>query len=431
MTSSENEQGALIAAQIAAQILKETSEEDGSHAIPQAAALQLVTMFRVLAQEVNELKDQVATQADQLRDLEVRLETKYTFCCGTGNVPLAQKVADILGCELDNTMELTRENPSTRVFADGEFRPIIRDTLRGKVAILFQSPSPAYEFPPGSGQYTFGINDEIKQLKLMINACVSGDVKEIILIIPRFPYARQDRKSQPREPNSVSQLIRELIFNGADHIFSLDLHSKQSTGATDKPFDAPYSSYVLVPRLQKYLKQEQINPDEVVFLSPDSGGATMNSKYSDMVAGHKNIAIVHKSRDPITGEVEIRSIAGNVQDKVVIIVDDEIGSAGTLCQAAKTAHESGAKKVIAVGVHGMFHPDKGDKQGALERLRQSHISRVITTDTIDHRPEVLAEVEKPDGMIEIVSVAPLIAETIRRILSGEETSELIIPTNGD
>ena len=428
MISPESKQDVLTAVKT----LEEALKEGIPSTISPAVALQLTTLVRVLAQEVAELENQVQEQGDRLRNLEAQLETQYTFCCGTGNVPLAQKVADLLGCELDNTMEPTLENPTLRVFQGVEFKPIIRDTLRGKVAILFQSPSPAYEYPPGSGKRTYGINGEIIQVQLMIDACVKADAKEIILVMPRMPYARQDRKKSG-EPISSAQLLQTFAFQGASHFFCLDLHAQQSMGTVNKPFDAPYSSYALVPWIQNYLVQEKISPEDIMFLAPDNGGVAMNTRYSQMALGanRTDVAMISKSRNTVTGKTKVNAITGDVDGKIVIIVDDEVGSAGTLCQAAKQAYDSGAIKVIALGVHGLLHPGEDGQPGALERIRQSRIDLLVTTDTIDHRPEVLAAADDPNSKLKIVTVAPLIAAVIQKILSGDRTSDLIIPTNSD
>lgn len=312
---------------------------------------------------------------------------------GTSNPVLAGKIGDILSIEV--------ANPITR-FVDGEVRVKGLPNLRGRAVFIIQPTAPP-------------VNDSVMELVLMIDAVRRASAKEITAVIPYFGYARQDRKELPRVPISASVVANIIVAAGANRILTVDVHTEQSQGFVQCPWDNLYASYVLVPTMKKKKLKD------FVVATPDKGGMPRAAGYARLL-GTQNLALVYKQRDiHMNDSMTAYGMIGDVKGKDVVVVDDMLDSGGTLMNAIEHIADNGAKDIYALISHGLFSGD------CLKRLSASRVKEIITTDTVQHRDEV---VKHPK--VKIVSIAPMLAEAIRRVESGESISEdLILKSPGD
>lgn len=306
---------------------------------------------------------------------------------GRANLPLASQIGKILKEPIHNPIS---------IFSDGEIRVKIEPNLRRRHVFIIQPTS-------------FPVNDHLMELLLMIDASRRASASEIIAVIPYFGYSRQDRKEMPRVPISSSVVARCLEAAGADRIVTVDIHSEQQQGFISGAWDNLYASYALVPAIKaKRLKT-------AIVVSPDKGGVARATGYSRLLKA-SGVAIVYKERDlEVNNRSEALEIVGDVKSKDVILVDDIIDTAGTITSASHFLKERGAKKVMVAVTHGLF------SGSALERIEKSAIDRVLVTDTV-----LLPEKVRRHPKIQVVSIAPLLAEVIRRIQTGESISSLIL-----
>jgi len=311
----------------------------------------------------------------------------FVLLTGSANEPLAKKIAKLLKSPLNNPVS---------IFADGEIRIKIAPNLRRRHVFIIQ-PTCA------------PVNDHIVELLLMIDAAKRASSSEVIVIMPYFAYSRQDRKEMARVPISSAVIASMIAHAGADRILTLDIHSEQEEGFIQQPWDNVYASYALAPAIKK----KKLN--NLVVVSPDKGGVSRATFYQGLV-GAGELAIVYKERDlSVNNKSEALAMVGDVKGKNVLLVDDMIDAGGTIVHAADYLKEKGAKRIFACVTHGLFSGE------ALSRISKSAIEKVIVTDSVKHRVEV---VKNPK--IEIVSVAPLLAEAIKRIETGDSISSLII-----
>ncbi len=312
----------------------------------------------------------------------------FVLLTGTANLKLAKDVAKILGKNADETVT---------AFADGEKRIIIPENLRKRDVFIIQPTCPP-------------VDTNIMELLLMIDAAQRSSAAEVSAIIPYFGYSRQDRKDRPRVPISASIIARLIEFTGADRILTVDIHSEQEPGFVEIPWDNLYGSYSFLPELKKVFKSN------LVVASPDKGGVPKAAFYADLLDAD-GVAIVFKERDVMKKNIsQAMGMIGEVEGKDVLIVDDMIDTAGTMCEAAKLIKEKGAKSISAAATHGLFSGP------AIERINNSPFERVFITDTIPLKKEVL---ENPK--ITVISIAPLLAEAINCIYNGDSISEKLIP----
>ena len=311
----------------------------------------------------------------------------FVLLTGRANEPLAQAIAKILGT--------TAHNPVS-VFSDGEIRIQIAPNLRRRHVFIIQPTAPP-------------VNDNIMELLLMIDAAKRASSTEVIVVMPYFGYSRQDRKEKARVPISSAVVASMIEHAGANRILTLDIHSEQEEGFIRGPWDNVYGTYSLLPIIKaKNLKN-------LVVVSPDKGGVSRATGYQRLLEA-EGLAIVYKERDlNANDKSETLAMIGEVEGRNVLLVDDMIDAAGTIVNAANYLKEKGAKSIIACVTHGLFSGD------ALERINKSALDEVIVTDSIKHRDEV---VKNPK--IEIVSIAPLLAEALKRIETGESISSLIL-----
>lgn len=306
---------------------------------------------------------------------------------GTSNPKLAEEVGKLLNTEV--------YNPITK-FADGEIRVKVNKNMRRNEVFIIHPTAPP-------------VNEHLMELFLMIDAAKRASAAEITVVIPYFGYARQDRKEQPRVPISSSLIVKIIETSGANRIVTVDIHSDQQQGFFFGPWDNLYGSYSLIPVIEK--KQIQ----DLVVASPDKNGVSRAVAFAKRLDA-EGVAIVFKERDlDVNNKSETLGIIGEVKDKNVLIIDDMIDTAGTLVNAANLIMEKGAKSVRAVATHGLFSAD------AVEKINQSPIEEVFTTDTISVQPEI---VNNPK--FTVASVAELLAEAIRCIRSGESISERLM-----
>ena len=305
---------------------------------------------------------------------------------GNSNPALAQKIADAMGLQLGDC--------TVKQFADGEVSVNFNESVRGCDVFLIQSTC-------------CPVTDNFMELLVMIAACRRASAHRITAVMPYFGYARQDRKARPRDPISAKLCANMLEAAGADRVLTMDLHANQIQGFFDIPVDNLLGTKILTQYF--YDKIGTNNPDYVV-VSPDLGSVTRVRKFTDKL--DLPMAIVDKRR-PKPNVSEVMNIIGDIKDKNVILVDDMVDTAGTLCNGAKALVErGGAKSVIACATHGVLSGP------AIERLQNSVIDKLILLDTIP------VEGEKAIDKIEMLTVADLFAEAIHRIYDEHAISDL-------
>ena len=309
---------------------------------------------------------------------------------GRASMELAAKIATHLNVDVGE-VEL-------RTFADGEVYCRYRESIRGADVFLVQSTgaNAANDMTP---------NDALAELLMMIDAAQGASAHRIIAVMPWFGYARQDKKSQPREPISARVVAKCLEAVGVDRVLTMDLHSGQIQGF----FEVPVDHMTAMPMLTQWF-MDQAFPEEVVIVSPDAGRVKVARNFARKIGVHW--AVMEKER-PAQQVAEIGYVVGDVRGKTAVLVDDMIDTAGTLCAAAKTVLEEGASRVIATATHGVFSGP------AYERLayENSQIERILVTDTISLRPGA------PDN-ITVLSTAQTLADSIRRIFADDSVSEI-------
>jgi len=302
---------------------------------------------------------------------------------GRSNPTLAKKIVESLGIGLG---QLTIKN-----FADGELWIKFEENIRGTDVFIIQSTnSPA---------------ENIMELVLIIDAAVRASANTVTAVIPYFGYGRQDRKDQPRVPISSRVMVDLITATGVNRIITMDLHSTQIQGFATIPFDHLYSRMVL----QDAINSLELDPKNSVVLSPDVGSARMSQAYAKRLGMH--FALIDKRRYA-PNKAQVMHMIGDLKDKHVLIIDDMIDTAGTIVNAANEAKENGAISVTAIATHALLSVP------AIDRIKESNIGKLVVTDTVS------IEDEKKLGNMEIVTVANVFGEAIRRVYDGESVSAL-------
>jgi ribose-phosphate pyrophosphokinase len=304
------------------------------------------------------------------------------------NDPLAQAIAEKLGVELGEI--------KCRTFSDGEQHVQFLENLRGKNVFLVQPTNPPAE--------------NWARLLLAIDAARGASAHEITAVIPYFGYARQDRKAKPREPISARVFATTLEALGTTRVIAMDLHNDAIGGFfRTSNVDYLYARPVFLTFFREFFK-EALKKDDLVVVSPDAGGVVRAQSYAKRLMKAADLAIIHKERD-IPNKIARMKLIGDVSGKVALIVDDMADTCGTLARAAALLQENGAREVYAAATHGVL------SGAANDAIDQSPIQKLFITDTIStNRPL--------SSKIEVVSVAPIFADAIRRIESGESLSAL-------
>ena len=297
---------------------------------------------------------------------------------GTKSRYLAEKICESLGCPLGNM--------NIEHFSDGEFAVSYEESIRGQIIYLVQS--------------TFPNSDNLMELLLMIDAAKRASAYKINAVIPYFGWARQDRKDKPRVSIGAKLIADMLSAAGVDRIITMDLHADQIQGFFNVPVDHLYGSTIFAP----YIKS--LNLQNLVIASPDVGGSKRAGSYSK----HMGVPMVlcHKTREKANVVAEIRVI-GDVKGKNVIIVDDMVDTAGTLCKAADVMMSQGASSVRAIVSHGMM------SGRAVENVMNSSLCELIFTDSI---PFDTARCPK----VKVLSIADMFADTIARVQDHKSIS---------
>lgn len=306
-------------------------------------------------------------------------QSKFKVFSGTNSRYLAEKICNSLGCPLGRM--------NIEHFADGEFAVSYEESIRGQYIYLIQS--------------TFPNSDNLMELLLMIDAAKRASAYKIIAVIPYFGWARQDRKDKARVSIGAKLIADLLSVAGVHRVIAMDLHADQIQGFFDVPVDHLYGSRIFVPYIQS------LNLENLVIASPDVGGSKRAGSFSKFL--DVPMVLCHKTREKanVVGEM---TIIGDVKGKDVIIVDDMVDTAGTLCKAADLMLESGANSVRAIVTHGVMSGI------ASERVMNSALKEIAFTDSI---PFDSAKCPKA----KILSCAEMFADTIERVQSHRSISE--------
>ena len=304
---------------------------------------------------------------------------------GNASQKVAREIAEKLGLKLGDSV--------VKTFSDGEISVSINESVRGSDVFLVQSTNQP-------------VNDNLMEMLIMIDAFKRASAGRITAVIPYFGYARQDRKAKSRDPISA-KLVADLITRaGADRVLTMDLHAAQIQGF----FDIPVDHLLGVPILAPYFQEMINNGQEITVVSPDLGSVTRARNFASKI--NAPLAIVDKRRQQ-ANVCEVMNIIGNVEGRRVVLVDDMIDTAGTLCNAAKALVEvGGATEVYACATHGVLSGP------ALERIEESPIKKLVLLDTID-LPE-----DRRLEKITYLPVAPIFAKAIEKVYEDEPMSVL-------
>jgi ribose-phosphate pyrophosphokinase len=300
---------------------------------------------------------------------------------GSANLSLSQKIANYLALPLGD-IAISR-------YCDGEISVKYNENIRGVDLFIIQPTAPP--------------SDHLIELLLMIDAARRASAKRITAVIPYFGYARQDRKDQPRVALSAKLMANLISTSGANRVLTMDLHSPSIQGFFDIPFDHLYSSPIFVEHI---IKRKKETP---VVVAPDIGSSKRARAYANRL--NSELAVVDKKRlGP--NKIETVTLIGEVKNRDVVLVDDIIDTAGTICRASELLKESGAKDVFAVCTHPILSND------AIEKIEKSALTEVIISDTIP------IDKNKMSNKIKILTSANLFGEAIKRTHNEESISSL-------
>ncbi len=299
--------------------------------------------------------------------------TIKVFSC-RGSKHIADRIAQALKLELGKS-EVT-------VFSDGEFQPAFNESVRGATVFIVQSTYPPVE--------------NLFELLLMIDAAKRASAYKVIAVMPYFGWARQDRKDRPRVSIGAKMVANMLGAAGCDRVMTVDLHADQIQGFFDFPVDHIYASTIFLPYLRS------LNIENLSIAAPDMGGAKRANAYSRILSCP--LIVCHKSRERANVVGSMTAI-GDVEGRNVVIVDDMVDTAGTLCKAANMLMEKGALSVRAIATHAVL------SGAAYENIANSQLSELIVTDTIPLRPAEGSDTSK----IKVISIAELIGDVIDKV----------------
>jgi ribose-phosphate pyrophosphokinase len=300
---------------------------------------------------------------------------------GSATRYLAESIADAYGKPIGSV--------TLQKFADGEMSPNFNESIRGDNVFLIQST-----FPPA---------DNLMELLLMIDAARRASAKQVVVVLPYFGYARQDRKDKPRVAIAAKLVANLLSAAGAQRLMTCDLHAGQIQGFFDFPVDHLNGSAIFIPYLQ------QLKLENFIFAAPDVGGVGRARRFAAHFATEMVVCDKYRKR---ANEIASMQVIGDVEGKHVILVDDIVDTAGTLCRAADILVDKGALSVRAVATHGLLSGN------AMERIANSKLQELILSDTVPLR-------EKHEK-ITVLTVAGLFAEAIKRVHGHESISSLFV-----
>jgi len=305
---------------------------------------------------------------------------------GRAHEQLARQIVEYLGMHLGRA--------SVDVFPDGEVLVKLDEDVRGNDVFIVQPTCPP-------------VHESLMELLIFMDCARRASAERITAVVPYFGYARQDRKDEGRVPITAKLVANLITVAGANRVLTIDLHAAQVQGFFDLPVDNLHAE----PILSRHYAQQDLG--ELVLLSPDVGNAKRARLYARRLNG--NLAIIDKRR--VSGsETEMDRIIGEVKGKTVLMMDDMITTAGTICSAARLAKEEGAKRVLAGATHGVFCGP------AIERLRKAPIDELVVTDTVPMDEEITQALTN----LKVLSVAELVGEAIHRIHNNESVSSLFV-----
>lgn len=308
-------------------------------------------------------------------------ERPISIFAGRSNPALARKIAAEYGQELG---QLELKN-----FADGEVYASYKESIRGSELFIIQSTHPN--------------GDNWIELLLLIDAARRASAASITAVIPYFGYARQERKDQPRVSIAAKLMANMLTTAGVDRVLTMDLHAAPIQGFFDVPVDHLYASAVFSAHIKRH------DLSNLVVVAPDVGSIKVARAYAKRLSAE--LAVIDKRR-PTQNESTVMNIIGDVEGKNALIIDDIIDTAGTLTNAARAIREAGGLEILAACTHPLLSGP------AYDRIEQSAITKVLVTDSIP--------LKRPSERIEVVSVAPIFADAIRRIYTDESVSTLFV-----
>lgn len=304
---------------------------------------------------------------------------------------LAGSASRYLGESIAREFGIPLGNVIIQHFSDGEFQPSIEETVRGKEVIIVQST-----FPP---------SDNLLELLLLIDAAKRASARRIVAVIPYFGLARQDRKDKPRVAIGAKLVANLLTAAGVDRVITMDLHAEQIQGFFEVPVDHLYASTIFIPYLR------DLNIPDLLIAAPDTGGTKRANAYAKFLGS--DLAICYKQRK-VANQVESMTVIGDVRGKNVVIVDDMVDTAGTLCKAAEVMMENGALSVRAI----CTHPVLSGK--AYERIEESVLEEIIVTNSIPLKEG------KPASKIKVLSVAHLFSGVLTNLIENKSISSNFI-----
>jgi ribose-phosphate pyrophosphokinase len=307
---------------------------------------------------------------------------KMMLFTGNANPELAKKICKFLKLPLSDAL--------VTIFSEGEIRVKINEDVRGRDVFVVQPTCPP-------------TNNNLMELLIMIDALKRASARRVTAVIPYFGYARQDRKDQPRVPITAKLVANLLTTAGADRVLTMDLHASQIQGFFDIPLDHLFAVKVVVD----YFKKMKLK--NLVVASPDVGGIKMARAYAKRLGA--GLAIVDKRRID-DQHAEVMNILGEVKNKNIVIVDDLVATASSMCEASVALKKAGALRVFAAVSHPVLSGP------AIERIKASAIEQFVVTDSIPLDPK------KRDSVFKVLTVAPLLGEAIKRIHGEESVSSL-------
>ena len=310
-------------------------------------------------------------------------ENKLRIFTGNANPDLAREIAAYLGTTVGDSV--------VNRFNNGEIQVMINESVRGKDIFIVQ---------PTCGPI---VNDNVMELLIMADAFKRASANHITAVIPYYGYARQDRKARGREPITAKLMADLLETAGITRVVTIDLHAAQIQGFFNIPFDHMPGG----PLLAEYIKEK--NLENMVVVSPDLGGVSRARGFAEIL--NAPMAIIDKRR-PEPGVAEVMNLIGNVEGKNCILVDDMVDTAGSLTEGARALKKFGANEIYACCTHPIL------TDPALSRIAQSDITELVVTNTIPLAPS------KKHSKIKVLSIAPILAETILRIYNDWSVSQL-------
>ena len=304
---------------------------------------------------------------------------------GNSNPALAQKISEYLSHPLGGA--------KVKTFSDGEIQIEINENVRLKDVFVVQSTcSP--------------VNDNLVELLLMIDAFTRSSARKITAVIPYYGYARQDKKVAPRVPISAKLVADMLTVAGADRIITMDLHAGQIQGFFNIPVDNLFAAPVLIDYIRGKFR------DHMVIVSPDAGGVERARAFAKRL--NADLAIVDKRRDA-PNQAKAMAVIGDVKDKIAVILDDMVDTAGTLTEAADALKSGGAREIHACCAHAVLSGP------ALDRISNSCLKSMVVTDTIP-----LSERAAACGKVKVLTISQLVGEAIIRSFRGDSVTSLFV-----